>query len=57
MPGVERQSLDLLLHTAEEMLNLGIPMISLFPVIESGKNNDATEAYLTKVWYRPWCAH
>jgi porphobilinogen synthase len=45
MPGVERQSLDLLLHAAEEMLTLGIPMISLFPVIESGKNNQATEAY------------
>jgi porphobilinogen synthase len=45
MPGVDRQSLDLLLHTAEDMLNLGIPMISLFPVIESGKNNAATEAY------------
>lgn len=45
MPGVERQSLDLLLHTAEEMLNLGIPMISLFPVIEHGKSNTAEEAY------------
>ena len=45
MPGIERQSLDLLLHTAEEMLELGIPMISLFPVIESGKSNSAEEAY------------
>jgi len=45
MPGIERQSLDLLLHTAEEMLELGIPMISLFPVIENGKSNTADEAY------------
>ncbi|BEV71989.1 MULTISPECIES: porphobilinogen synthase [unclassified Paludibacterium] len=45
MPGVERQSLDLLLHTAEEMLELGIPLISLFPVIEGGKSNQAEEAY------------
>lgn len=45
MPGVERQSLDLLLKTAEQMVELGIPMISLFPVIESGKSNTAEEAY------------
>jgi len=45
MPGVDRQSLDLLLHTAEQMLELGIPMISLFPVIENRKSNQAEEAY------------
>lgn len=45
MPGVTRQSLDKLLYTAEEALKLGIPMLSIFPVIETGKNNEATEAY------------
>lgn len=45
MPGVVRQSLDKLLYTAEEAVELGIPMLSLFPVIESGKDNAAKEAY------------
>ncbi|NDV14157.1 porphobilinogen synthase [Crenobacter caeni] len=45
MPGVKRQSLDRLLYTAEEAVRLGVPMLSIFPVIENGKNNEATEAY------------
>ncbi|AXT45514.1 MULTISPECIES: porphobilinogen synthase [Chromobacterium] len=45
MPGAPRQTLDKLLHTAEQALELGIPMLSLFPVIESGKDNSAQEAY------------
>ena len=45
MPGVTRQSLDKLLHTAEEAVKLGIPMLSLFPVIESGKDNSGAEAF------------
>ena len=45
MPGVERLSLDLLLSVAEELLHLGIPMISLFPVIESAKSDGAEDAW------------
>ncbi|WP_199102225.1 porphobilinogen synthase [Aquitalea sp. ASV11] len=45
MPGVVRQSLDKLLYTAEQAVELGIPMLSLFPVIETGKDNAAQEAY------------
>lgn len=45
MPGAPRQTLDKLLYTAEQALELGIPMLSLFPVIESGKDNSAQEAY------------
>ncbi|MEQ6291952.1 porphobilinogen synthase [Vogesella sp. GCM10023246] len=45
MPGVVRQSLDKLLYTAEEALQLGIPMLSLFPVIETGKDNSGEEAF------------
>jgi len=46
MPGVSRQSLDKLLHTAEKCLQLGIPAIAIFPVIESSlKNLTADEAY------------
>jgi porphobilinogen synthase len=45
MPGVERQSLDKLLYTAEQALELGVPALALFPVIESGKTNEAEEAY------------
>jgi len=34
MPGVERQSLDRLLRTAERALALGVPALALFPVID-----------------------
>ena len=45
MPGVARQSLDLLMHQAESCLKLGIPAMALFPVIDSGlKNLTASEA-------------
>ena len=45
MPKIKRQSLDLLLHTAERALNLGIPMLALFPVVTQNKTADAQEAY------------
>lgn len=46
MPGVRRQSLDLLLKTAEECVRLGIPALALFPVIEqSYKSDEAKEAW------------
>jgi porphobilinogen synthase len=46
MPGVERISLDLLLKEAEELLNLNIPAIALFPVIAADKKTAmAEEAY------------
>ncbi len=45
MPGVERLSLDLLLAIAEDCLELGIPAIALFPVIDpSLKTPDGIEA-------------
>ena len=46
MPGVERVSLDVLLAEAEEIYNLGIPAIALFPVTPADKkSDDAAEAY------------
>ncbi|MFA7290751.1 MAG: porphobilinogen synthase [Rhodocyclaceae bacterium] len=46
MPGVERQSLDLLLKTAERALTLGVPALALFPVVDqSFKTEGAEEAY------------
>ncbi|MDO5357137.1 MAG: porphobilinogen synthase [Conchiformibius sp.] len=45
MLGIKRQSLDLLLHTAEHALKLGIPMLALFPVVDGNKSADAAEAY------------
>ena len=45
MPGVKRQSLDKLLHQAEECVKLGVPMLALFPVIDTTlKTEDAREA-------------
>ncbi|MBK6357607.1 MAG: porphobilinogen synthase [Betaproteobacteria bacterium] len=46
MPGVERQSLDILLKTAERAVKLGIPALALFPVIDASlKSLGAEEAY------------
>ncbi len=45
MPGVERLSLDLLLPVAEQCVKLGIPVMALFPVIDSSlKTPDGREA-------------
>ncbi len=45
MPGVERLSLDLLLPVAEECVELGIPVMALFPVIDPAlKTPDGREA-------------
>jgi porphobilinogen synthase len=45
MPGVERVSVDLLLKVAEECVALGIPVLALFPVIDSAlKTPDGVEA-------------
>ena len=46
MPGVQRQSIDVLLKTAAECVALGIPMLALFPVVDAQfKSLDAAEAY------------
>ena len=49
MPGVERLSLDLLLPVAGQCVELGIPAIALFPVIDpSLKTPDGQEAWNAK---------
>ena len=49
MPGVERLSLDLLLPVAEQCVELGIPAMALFPVIDpSLKTLDGQEAWNAK---------
>ena len=46
MPGIKRQSIDLIIDTAKECFALGIPAIALFPVIDVKlKTEDAQEAY------------
>ena len=46
MPGVERKSLDLLLHEARELVELGIPAVALFPVVATERKSElAEEAY------------
>jgi porphobilinogen synthase len=49
MPGVERLSLDLLLPVAEDCVKLGIPVMALFPVVNSSlKNATGDEAWNPK---------
>ena len=46
MPGVQRQSIDILLKTAAECVKLGIPALALFPVVDQQhKSLDAAEAF------------
>ncbi|CUB02804.1 porphobilinogen synthase [Marinomonas fungiae] len=46
MPGIERVTIDLLLKEAAELVELGIPMVALFPVVgEAKKSLLAEEAY------------
>jgi len=46
MPGVNRLSIDLLLKEAAQCVELGIPVIALFPVVPAEKKStDAAEAY------------
>lgn len=46
MPGVERVSIDLLLKEAEQLLDLGVPAVALFPVTPAEKKSlDAAEAF------------
>jgi porphobilinogen synthase len=46
MPGIERVSLDVLLQEAKELVELGIPAVALFPVINlQQKSLSADEAY------------
>lgn len=46
MPGVERLSLDLLMQVAQECVQLGIPYVALFPVIDVAlKTPDGREAF------------
>ncbi|MDO9271418.1 MAG: porphobilinogen synthase [Rugosibacter sp.] len=43
MPGVARISLDRLLPVAERAVQLGVPALALFPVIDSGKKTPGAE--------------
>nr|WP_201721722.1 MULTISPECIES: porphobilinogen synthase [unclassified Polynucleobacter] len=46
MPGVNRVSLDLLIPVAKECVELGIPVLALFPVIDASlKTPDGKEAF------------
>ena len=46
MPGVKRQSIDMLIKTAAECVALGIPLLALFPVVDAPfKSLDAAEAF------------
>lgn len=46
MPGIERMTVDELIREGEELLELGIPAIALFPVTPAEKkSDDAAEAW------------
>ncbi len=44
MPGVERQSIDMLLRTAERAFSLGVPALALFPVIDPALKTPGADA-------------
>jgi porphobilinogen synthase len=49
MPGVERMTLDKLLPVAEQCLKLRVPVLALFPVVDSKlKTTDGREAFNAK---------
>jgi porphobilinogen synthase len=55
MPGVERQSLDRVLKTAEQALRLGIPALAVFPVIDAAGKTAAPKKRTTRmVWCHGW---
>ena len=43
MPGVERLSIDLLCKLGARLLDLGVPAVALFPVVEADKKSDLAE--------------
>lgn len=46
MPGVERLSVDLLVDAVSEAVDLGVPAVALFPVVDASlKTDDAREAF------------
>jgi len=46
MPGVERLTIDNLLHYAAELVTLGVPALAIFPVVPAEKKSlDAAEAF------------
>ncbi len=46
MPGVQRQSIDILVNTAKECVALGIPVMAIFPVVDTAyKSLEAEEAF------------
>jgi len=46
MPGIERISIDQLIKEGEQLLELGIPALALFPVVDKDKkSDDGGEAY------------
>jgi porphobilinogen synthase len=49
MPGIHRHSIDKLLHQAERCVELGIPVLAIFPAIEARlKTADARESFNPK---------
>lgn len=44
MPGVERKSIDLLLEECAELVELGVPLLALFPVTPASAKSEMAEA-------------
>ena len=53
MPGVERVSVDLLLDVAQYCVNLGIPVLALFPVISKSTDTRSTPGIDATCWRWP----
>ena len=51
MPGIYRLSLDLALETCQEVYDLGIPLVALFPVINKKKKVKLCKRSVQYVWF------
>lgn len=51
MPGVHRMTIDLLVKEAEAIAKLGVPVLSLFPVIGADKKISACRRGIQSRWF------
>ena len=57
MPGVSRRSIDELMRVVEQALTLGVPAITLFPVIDASLKTESAQEAFNAEGLVPRCIH